>query len=137
MLFSFYFKIHLHFPRVNVKQQTVFHIKKKLDAFSLKFLFYFWYSILSRDPNNILALLGGKWQNFKFAHLDVKSQFIKILTPRYYWQRQSVCRIRIRGIRIISLDPDLDPDPYQKMAGSGSVSNDADPDPTKTIENIK
>ena len=28
----------------------------------------------------------------------------------------TVCRIRIRGIRIISLDPDL----YQKLAGSGS-----------------
>ena len=44
-----------------------------------------------------------------------------------------VWRIRIRGIRNISLDPD----PYKKMPGSGSVSNDTDLDPTKTIENIK
>ena len=46
-------------------------------------------------------------------------------------------RIRIRGIRIISLDPD----PYKKWldseSGSGTVSNDTDPDPTKTIENTK
>ena len=37
-------------------------------------------------------------------------------------------------------DPDpWNPDPYQKMAGSGSisVSNDTDQDPTKSIENIK
>ena len=45
-----------------------------------------------------------------------------------------VLRIRIRGIRIISLDPA--PDPYQKRAGSG-IRIRIDPDPTKTIENIK
>ena len=43
----------------------------------------------------------------------------------------AVLRIRIRRIRIISLDPCwLDSE-------SGSVSNYTDPDPTKTIENRK
>ena len=42
----------------------------------------------------------------------------------------AVWRIFIRGIRIISLDPD----PYQKMDPKyGSGSNDTDPDPPKPL----